>query len=103
MHGYLTLAVIGAFTPETYSTGWTGVDNALRDDLARSALPTLIPGTIAFVYFNWLAARHSRNRRKQTLNFFFVRTSRRGSLASAGRWTFVSSRGFDAHIWLRQI
>ena len=57
MHGYLTLAVIGAFTPETYSTGWTGVDNALRDDLARSALPTLIPGTIAFVYFNWLAAR----------------------------------------------
>jgi len=39
------------------STGWNFVDAIIKDDYYVYALPTLIPGCITYVYFNWLASQ----------------------------------------------
>ena len=39
------------------STGWNLVDAIIKDDYYVYALPTLIPGCITYVYFNWLASQ----------------------------------------------
>jgi hypothetical protein len=38
-------------------TGIEVIDWALRDAYYSRVVPALIPGTIAYVYFNWLSAR----------------------------------------------
>ena len=41
----------------TQSTGWDAIDAIIKDNYYVHALPTLIPGCITFVYFNWLASQ----------------------------------------------
>ena len=53
----LTVSVIGDLLPENARTGVGWIDRALAEDYYSRALPTLVPGTIACVYFHWLGAR----------------------------------------------
>ncbi len=56
---WLTLSLVGDLAGEarTPRTGIAALDWALRDEYYSRALPVLIPGTIAYVYFHWLSAR----------------------------------------------
>jgi len=56
---WLTLSLVGDLAREaqTPRTGIAVLDWALRDEYYSRALPVLIPGTIAYVYFHWLSAR----------------------------------------------
>lgn len=53
----LTVSMIGDLLPINARTGVGWINHVLADDYYSRALPTLVPGTIAYVYFHWLGAR----------------------------------------------
>ena len=54
----LTASVVGDLSgTRRLETGIEVIDWALRDAYYSRVVPALIPGTIAYVYFNWLSAR----------------------------------------------
>ena len=54
----LTASVVGDLSgTRRLETGIEVIDWAVRDAYYSRVVPALIPGTIAYVYFNWLSAR----------------------------------------------